>query len=317
MNDETGSSDRQPGEPTASASNSHRDSDQANEHYRAIYEQRMQAYMIRMNGIIDEMEAKYSAKYNLAIAEYKSAAEELMTEYKKGRDQVSKKLSELNSLIAEVKAMRQAPVSHQGTVCGSDPSGVNVIDLGIARLPPGLGIPDESEHFFREALNHAGQCHVSELHDMLEPMPDEQLSGIIGLCGLVSAYTVIDVMGRAWPTDDGLRQIAHVITEEGKDYEQFGVTEQNLHLWLSQCAIRFNAYAEVFVDTFDDPRMFVAAPFFFTANIVARFRPRESRTGDFLDMIENAYESAFAFDPKLLPALMVRDRITRKAQEKA
>ncbi|HSZ41770.1 MAG TPA: hypothetical protein VK817_17585 [Trebonia sp.] len=182
-------------------------------------------------------------------------------------------------------------------------------------MHPNWRIPEENEKPFRDALNHAGLRHVSELHTMLEQMPEEQLAGSIGLCGFVSAYTAIDVVSRRWPTDAGLRQMAQGIAEEGTEYERFGVTEQNVYLWLSQCAIGLNAYTDVFADAFDDPYKFMAAPFFFTANIIARFRPRESDIGDFLDLIETAYEQAFAVDLNLLPALMVRNRLAQKTQE--
>ena len=181
-------------------------------------------------------------------------------------------------------------------------------------MHPSWRIPVGNEKPFRDALNHASMRRAGELHSMLQQMPEEQLAGSTGLCSYVSAYTAIDVVSRRWPTDDGLRRMAQAIAEEDNSYEQFGVTEQNMYLWLSQCALGFNAYNSVFVDVFDDTRKFMAAPFFFTVNMLSRFRPKESTMGDFLDMIETAYETAFALDLNVLPALMVRDRITRKVQ---
>ena len=181
-------------------------------------------------------------------------------------------------------------------------------------MHPSWRIPEKSEETFREALNQASMRRVSELHSMLERLPEEQLAGIVGLCGLVSAYTAIDVVGRRWPTDAGLRQMAQGIAEGENSDEQFGVTEQNVYLWLSQCALGFRAYAEVFGDLFDDPYKFLAAPFFFTINVLARFRPKETPIGDFLNVIEDAYEKAWLLDLNLLPALMVRARIPQPQQ---
>jgi hypothetical protein len=181
-------------------------------------------------------------------------------------------------------------------------------------MHPSWRIPAEAEESFREALNLASTRRVSELHIMLERLPEEQLAGIVGLCGFVTAYTAIDVVERRWPTDAGLHRMAQGITEGENRDEQFGVTEQNLYLWLSQCALGFRAYAEVFGDLFDDPYKFLAAPFFFTVNVLIRFRPKETPIGDFLDMIEDAYEKAWLLDLNLLPALMVRARMPQPQQ---
>jgi hypothetical protein len=181
-------------------------------------------------------------------------------------------------------------------------------------MKPSWRIPEETEKPFRKALDHASARRVSELHDMLFRLPEERLAEAVGLCGFVSAYTAIDVVERRWPTDAGLRRIAERITEGENRDEQFGVTEQNLYLWLSQCALGFKAYAEVFGDVFDDPHEFLAAPFFFTINLLARFHPKETSVSDFLNLIETAYEGAWTLDLNLLPALMVRARVPQPEQ---
>jgi hypothetical protein len=181
-------------------------------------------------------------------------------------------------------------------------------------MHPSWRIPAEVEKPFREALDHASKRRISELHSMLERLPEEQLAEAVGLCGFMTAYTAIDVVERRWPTDAGLRRMAQGITEGENRDEQFGVTEQNLYLWLSQCALGFRAYAEVFGNLFDDPYKFLAAPFFFTVNVLIRFRPEETPVGDFLDMIEDAYEKAWLLDLNLLPALMVRARMPQPVQ---
>ena len=176
-------------------------------------------------------------------------------------------------------------------------------------------IPQETEKPFRAALDHASMRRVSELHSMLERLPEDQLAGAVGLCGLATAYTAIDVVERMWPTDAQLRRIAErTVAGENPD-EQFGVTEQNVYLWLSQVAFGLRAYSEVFGDLFDDPYKFLAAPFFFTINLLARSIPKGTTVGDFLNLIENAYEGAGVLDLNLLPALMVRARLEKKAQE--
>jgi len=181
-------------------------------------------------------------------------------------------------------------------------------------MRPSWKLPAETEEPFRDALDHAAKRRISELHAMLERLPREQLEGAAGLCGLVSAYTAIDVTERKWPTDAQVRRMAQGITEGENRDKQYGVTEQNLYLWLSQCALGFKNYADVFDDIFDDPREFLAAPFFFTANLLAGFVPMGKTIWEFVEQIESAYEKVLLLDLNLLPALMVRARMPQPAQ---
>ena len=176
-------------------------------------------------------------------------------------------------------------------------------------MNPSSRIPAEVEEPFRDALDHAAKRSVSELYSLLDELPEDRLVGVAGLCGLVSAYAAIDVVERRWPTDASLRRMATRAVEGNNPDEQYGITEENLYLWLSRCALGFNAYAEVFKDRFDDPRKFLAAPFFFTINVLATFAPKGKTIWDFLELIESAYEKAWLLDLNLLPALMVRARM--------
>lgn len=176
-------------------------------------------------------------------------------------------------------------------------------------MRPSWKLPPETEEPFRDALDHAVKRRVSDLHAMLQELSQEQLEGAAGLCGLVSAYTAIDVAKRNWPSDAQIRRMAQGITEGENRDKQYGVTEQNLYLWLSQCALGFKDYADVFDAIFEDPREFLAAPFFFTANLLAGFVPQGKTIWEFLEQIESAYETALLLDLNLLPALMVRARM--------
>lgn len=97
--------------------------------------------------------------------------------------------------------------------------------------------------------------------------------------------------------------------------EQFGVTEENVYLFVSQCALGFKPYADVFSDIFTDPREFFAAPFFIAVKVLAAFLPKEKGLWEFLEQIESAYEAAWLLDLDLLPALMVRARMPQPEQQ--
>lgn len=176
-------------------------------------------------------------------------------------------------------------------------------------MEPDWRISQEIEKPFRKALNHASKREVADLHNLLDEMPDVQIAGAVSLCAWVSAYVAIDVVSRRWPTDEGLRFMAKKVTTGDDRDKQFGVTEQNLYLYLSQCALGFKDVADVFGEIFEDPHELLSAPFFFTVNMVLKCLPDGASFGDFLNRIEDAYEKAWLLDLNLLPALMVRARM--------
>ncbi|MBO0804390.1 MAG: hypothetical protein J2P25_15110 [Nocardiopsaceae bacterium] len=169
--------------------------------------------------------------------------------------------------------------------------------------------PSKFEEPFRDALDHAAKRRTGELRALRERMTSQQIDAAVSLCGLVVAYTAINTVSRRWPTDSGLRLMAKKTVEGGNRDEQSGVTEQNMYLFLSQCALGFKPFAEVFSDVFNDPDEFFAAPFYLTINLLATFLPKDKTIWEFLDVIEDAYEKAWVADLNLLPALMVRARM--------
>lgn len=175
-------------------------------------------------------------------------------------------------------------------------------------------IPEETEKPFRAALDHASKGRADDLRGLLDQLTEEQLSGALGLCAPIAAYAAIDVVSRRWPTDDGLRLMARKVAEGNHD-EQFGVTEQNVYLFLSQCALGFKPFAEVFGDSLGDSRSSLTVPFFLAVDVLATFRPKGKSIWEFLEQIENAYEAAWLMDLNVLPALMVRARMPQPEQQ--
>lgn len=175
-------------------------------------------------------------------------------------------------------------------------------------------LPEEIEKPFRDGLDHAAKRRVTELRAMLEHLTDEQLAGAVSLCGFVAAYTAINAVSRRWPTDQGLHVLAEKTVAGENPDQQFGVTEQNVYLFVSQCALGFKPYADVFGDVFTDPQEFFAAPFFIAVNVLTAFLPKGKTLWEFLELIESAYEAAWLLDLNLLPALMVRARMPQPEQ---
>jgi hypothetical protein len=175
-------------------------------------------------------------------------------------------------------------------------------------------LPREIEAQFRDALDHAAKRHISELHALLHSMTDrQQIDAAVHLCGLVAAYTAINTVSRRWPTSSGLHLMAEKIAQAKVD-EPYGVTEQNVYLFLSRCALGSESFADVFGDAFEDADAFIAAPFFLTVDTLATFVPKGQTIWEFLDVIEDAYEKAWLADLSLLPALIVRARMQQEQQ---
>ncbi|MBO0801652.1 MAG: hypothetical protein J2P25_01050 [Nocardiopsaceae bacterium] len=170
-------------------------------------------------------------------------------------------------------------------------------------------LPREYEEPFRDALDHAAKRRIGDLHALLRGLTEQQATAAISLCGYVSAYIAIDVVERRWPTDAAVRRMAQKLAEVKVD-RQYGVTEENVYLYLSKCALGFQSYADVFGDAFGSLEETLAAPFFFATDMLAGFLPKNGQTiWEFLDVIEDAYEKAWLLDLNLLPALMVRARM--------
>lgn len=175
-------------------------------------------------------------------------------------------------------------------------------------------LPQKFEEPFRDALGHAAKRRLGELRALRESMTDEQLEATVSLCGIVAAYVAINTVSRRWPTDSGLHLMAQKTVEGSNPDEVSGVTEENMYLFLSECALGFKTFAGVFAERFDDLDTFYAAPFFLTVNLMASFCPEGKTIWEFLDMIEDAYEKAWLLDLNLLPALMVRARMPQPEQ---
>jgi len=175
-------------------------------------------------------------------------------------------------------------------------------------------LPRNFEQPFREALDHASKRHIAELRALLGRMTEQQIDVAVNLCSFVAAYTAIDVVSRKWPTDDGLRFMAEKTVQGVEADAPFGVTEQNVYLFLSRCALGFESFPDVFSDVFATPDELLAAPFFLTVDLLATFAPKEKTIWEFLDAIEDAYEKAWLLDLDLLPALMVRARMPQQQQ---
>jgi hypothetical protein len=179
--------------------------------------------------------------------------------------------------------------------------------MQIGRLPP------EVEEPFRQGLDHAAKGRIGELGSLVDGLSEQQLSGVIGMCLFTAAYTAIDVCGRKWPDDASVREMAEHTASVSPEDKALGLTAQSVYQFISRCALSFEPLDEVFGESEE----ILTLPFVITVDFLAAFVPKELSIGQFLDMIEDAYEKAFILDLNLLPALMVRARMPQPEEASA
>jgi hypothetical protein len=278
--------------------------DQAEDQRWAAMEQRFQAMEQQHRAELAELRADYETKYETL----KGQSEELKAQVEEHAER-------------EPAGAERRPSADDSPDSGERPAHTGPPDVVSKREHDDLQIggdaadeaPREFEEPFRDALDHAAKHRINELNDLLDSPPEQQIDVAVNMCGFVAAFTAIDVVQRKWPTDAGLRRMAQKVAQAKVD-EPYGVTEQNVYLFLSRCALGFEPYGNVFGDVIQDPGTLRAAPFFFATDMLATFVPEGQTIWQFLDLIEDAYEKAWLLDLNLLPALMVRARMPQPEQ---
>jgi hypothetical protein len=168
------------------------------------------------------------------------------------------------------------------------------------------GIDPAVERIFRKALGHAARAELAELIQVEEALSDEHLALCIQLCAFVTGYTAIDVCGRKWPNNASVRRMAEGSANIGEIVKRTGLTADDAFEYISRVALGFEPLEKVF----PDPEKISRIPFLVASNILATYAPRERHWWEFLDVIENALEKAWVTDLNVLPALMLRARMS-------
>ena len=126
---------------------------------------------------------------------------------------------------------------------------------------------------------------------------------------LVTGYVAIDACERRWPNDASVRNIAEHVANTGRIVKDIGLNTQQVYDFISRVALHFESPEDVFPVADEAVRL----PFIVTAHTLGTYRPREMEWWEFLDVIEDAIERAWAMDLDVFPALMLRSRMPTPA----
>lgn len=151
----------------------------------------------------------------------------------------------------------------------------------------------------RTMLAHAVQGELDALSGVARGLKDGQrFHECLELCGIISGYVAVDVLGPAWPTDAGLRRMAEK-TAKAEDEHRLDVTQIHDYLWKS--AVGFQGLDRVFSTEEELARW----PIVITASLLLTFCPRGKEIWAYLDEIEEALEMASAVKPSAYPAMIL------------
>ena len=169
-------------------------------------------------------------------------------------------------------------------------------------------IEPEVEKPTRTMLSHVITGKLEEVGKVFEAVDSQERQlECIGLCVAVAGYIAIDVCGNQWPTDASLQTIAKDTAETAWGSETrrpLELTSTEIYNYLKRSALRFEPLDRVFSPDSDA----LALPVLITACLLLTFCPTEKEWWEYLDVIEDAIETASGIDMSVLPAMMLRSR---------
>jgi hypothetical protein len=98
----------------------------------------------------------------------------------------------------------------------------------------------------RDLPGHAIRGEFDQFGDVVEAIGEQSFLEAGSLCLRIAGYVAIDACAWQWPTDADVREIAQAISALDNEFD---LTEQDAHDYLSRAVLRF----EPFLDVFPDP----------------------------------------------------------------
>jgi hypothetical protein len=137
----------------------------------------------------------------------------------------------------------------------------------------------------RDLLGHAIRGEFDQFGDVVEAIGEQSFLEAGSLCLRIAGYVAIGACAWQWPTDADVREIAQAISALDNEFD---LTEQDAHDYLSRAVLRF----EPILDVFPDPERAGTIPFFATAALLIAYRREGRHWWEYLDVIEKALEDA-------------------------
>lgn len=155
------------------------------------------------------------------------------------------------------------------------------------------------ERATRKMLSHAGRGELDALSETIKDLGDnKRYLECLELCIQISGYVAVDVLGPAWPTDAGLRQMAEGAVKAEDEYE---LKVDEVYDYLRKCAVGFQSIDQVF----PVPEQAAIWPIVMTSSLLLSYRPKGKDVGEYLDEIEESLVAAASVEPFVLPGMIL------------
>jgi hypothetical protein len=170
-------------------------------------------------------------------------------------------------------------------------------------------IDPKTEDQARRMLGHIIRQEFDELENQLREIGEETFLRALALYIPVAGYIAVDVAGR-WPTDADVGEIARHTADSARGFD---LSQDAVTAFLSRVALG----ADRMADVFPSANNAVMLPLQVTGTLLLAFLPRGKHWWEYLDVIENALDTAEQADLSLLPALMLRSHRVQAASAAA
>jgi hypothetical protein len=167
-----------------------------------------------------------------------------------------------------------------------------------------MRIDPTTERWTRDILGHAIRGELAQLRRLIDAIGDAPYLECVALSIAITAYVAIDASGMRWPGEPALRELARHVAETTTEFE---LSETSVFDFLSRVVFGEDKLDQVFPDL----TVATTLPVLAAGRILGSFRPhreRDENWWDYLDVIEEALETAASLGPPVLPALMWQSR---------
>lgn len=162
-----------------------------------------------------------------------------------------------------------------------------------------------TDETFRELVDHAIHNRLDDVAGTISRAGEKGYEAVAPLVIQAAAYICIYVSER-WPNDADLKDTARIASESGTGLP---VTAEQTHAYLSRAVFGTEQVLQVFNGDENAP----VIPLFVLANLLVSFKaPQGKGWNAWLDVIENAIETAEQTRSDVLPALMYKVHAERQ-----
>jgi hypothetical protein len=158
------------------------------------------------------------------------------------------------------------------------------------------------EKAMREAMGHAAHAEADRIEPILGALSEGERTEAVAVSMAVALYVMVDVCETQWPNDASVRRIAKGLATVGTTAERLNLDAEQIYAYLSQAVLRAKPPEEVIADEATASRLAIIV----AQRAAVVYAPKGMDTWDYLDQIESAVEAAWALDPSVLPAAVMR-----------